>query len=178
MASSVSPSLSLKLEENVVAALAKAEADGADLTPAMAAIAQRLSSATRLNFKEQTSPLGVPWTKSKAAIDRGGLTLVDSGDLFGSIAEEWGADFAKAGPEASGGAAIYAAIYQWGGSIKRKVARKLRGREVGPPKQGVQTVEARPFVGWNDRLRVEVIDILGAHLGQAFGGGPAKAPAT
>jgi phage virion morphogenesis protein len=170
-------SLRLVLAENVVDALAQAAAKGEDLTPAMAAIAQRLGSAIKLNFKEQQSPLGVPWKKSQAALDRGGLTLVDTGDLFGSIGENWGANFAQAGPEASGGAAIYAAIYQWGGRIKRKAARERdKDPEIGPPKQGGITVEARPYVGWNDRLKAEVLDILGAHLGQAFGGGPAQAP--
>jgi phage gpG-like protein len=163
-----SADLAFVIVENVAAKLRQAAAAGNEATPAMAGIARMIWTATRENFINQKTPLGLPWLQSKAAEARGGQTLIETGDLFSSIIPNWSATLAEAGPENSGGAAVYARIYQWGGVIKRKAARKLLRGEYGPPKQGRVTVVARPYVGWNDRMRRDAHSILAHHLAKAF----------
>jgi phage virion morphogenesis protein len=157
--------MTLKIEENVSASLRKAAAAGADVTPSMAAIAGLIGRATKLNFRSQSDPLGVPWKASQRVRDNGGLMLVLSGDLFGSIREAWGGKFAEAGPEASGGAAIYAAVHQWGARIAAKVSKALKTPR-GPRKAVV--IPARPYVGWNEVMKGDAHDILAGHIQKAF----------
>lgn len=128
-----------------------------DLTPVMRPIAGMLAFETRDNFRKQASPLGVPWLQSQRAREQGGLTLVDSGDLFGSIREAWGPDFASAGPEASGGAAVYAAVHQWGARIVAKVKKALN-TPFGP--RGAVTIPARPYVGWNPTMIADAYETI------------------
>lgn len=157
--------LDIQISENVSAALHNAEQLGGDLTSAMAEIARSLVTATKFRFREQRGPDGVPWIPSKRALDEGGLTLIDSGDLFGSIKEDWGKDYAAAGPEASGGAAIYAAVHQWGARITASVAKALK-TPFGP--RGAVNIPARPYLGWNAESEAAVLDILADHLQRAF----------
>ena len=88
-------------------ALAKA---GKDATPAMAEIAGMMQGAILENFEGEHDPQGVPWQPSQRVLREGGQTLQLSRDLMSSIIPAWGEDFAAAGPEASGGAAIYAPV--------------------------------------------------------------------
>lgn len=158
------------VSENVTAAFERAIRAAGDLTPAMGRIAGELVTETKLNFAAERSPLGVPWKKSKRAIEEGGQTLVDRGFLVGSIKPAWGPNFAAAGPESSGASAIYAAIHQFGGKIGAKTKRALK-TPFGP--RGSVTLPARPYLGWNEPSERRVITILGDHIRAALAGGAA-----
>jgi len=155
----------IEISENVTRALARAQEAATDLTPAMAEIARSLATQTRFRFRNQRGPDGVPWKQSQRARDEGGLTLVDSGDLFSSIAANWGKDFAEAGPEASGGAAIYAAVHQWGARIAAKTAKALK-TPFGPPSS--VNIPARPYLGFNQESEDSIVAILSDHVKRAF----------
>jgi len=164
--------LEIIISENVSQKLDELAAFASDMSRPNAEIASYLATQTRINFKNQSSPLGVPWKPSKRAVAEGGLTLLDRGDLFGSIKADWGKDYAAAGPEASGGAAIYAAIHQWGGKIKAKAGRALK-TPFGA--FGSVTIPARPYLGWNETMEARAVSILSAHISAVFGG---PAPTT
>lgn len=177
--------LDVEISENVTAALDQALAATGDMTPAMGEIARFLATQTRLRFREQRDPLGVPWKPSLRVtgyVDAdgnrvegdGGETLTLSGDLRRSIKEDWGADYAAAGPEASGGAAVYAKIHQFGGTIRPK--RQADGtphvmtRSLNTPfgRFASVTIPARPYLGWNDESEAGVLDILADHVRETF----------
>jgi phage gpG-like protein len=176
--------ITIAVDENVTQALRKLATLGGDLTPQMAQIAQFLSAETRLNFVNQASPLGVPWAiTERKKLDPEASILRLKGDLSGSIAEDFGADFAAAGPEKSSGAGVYAAKHQFGfdgtvsvpaherGEHQRKgvtvKAHKVKGFSFS-----LKTV-ARPYLGFNDRMKARVLEILAQpflRLGAADGG--------
>lgn len=160
----------IRIIDDLTVALDRTVAFAGDMTPAMAEIANFQATQTRLRFREQASPLGVPWLQSERAKKEGGLTLVDRGDLFGSIKSAWGRLVAQAGPEASGGAAIYAAVHQWGARIVAGAKRALK-TPFGP--RGAVTIPARPYVGWNDFMIDRAVDILRDHALRSIGGAAA-----
>jgi phage virion morphogenesis protein len=160
--------ISLELEENISAALGRTIAAGADLTPAMQDIANHLALTTSKRFEDERGPDGKPWKPSKRVLDNPGeKTLQLSGDLKNSIRPDWDRDYAAAGPEASGGAAIYAAIHQLGGTIRPKVKKALSfgGRIVASV-----TIPAREYLGFDEVNRRTIVEILREHLGDALGG--------
>jgi phage virion morphogenesis protein len=162
--------LNIALEENVSEALARGVAAGADLTPAMKEIASFLATQTSLRFETETGPGGKPWKPSERARSEGGQTLTMRGDLRNSIRPDWGADFAAAGPERSGGAAIYAKIHQFGGTIVPRVKKAL---SFGGRILAKVLIPARPYLGFEADDPQEIAGILIRHLRGAFGGGAA-----
>ncbi len=156
-----------EIRENVSAVLAQAIASTEDMTPVMGEAARFMAAESKFNFRQQASPLGVPWKQSQRAAQEGGLTLVLSGDLFGSIKEDWGSDFAAAGPEASGGAAIYAKIHQLGGTIKASAGKSLN-TPFGP--RGSVTIPARPYLGYNERMGAGLRTIFLDQIQRVFAG--------
>lgn len=155
----------ISVSQNVTVALQSAIDAAIDLTPVMGDIAGHLADTMRDRFETSTTPDGVPWVPSQRVKDHGGKTLVLSGDLMNSITEDWGADYAAAGPEASGGAAIYAKIHQTGGTIRAKAKKALSfaGRIVAAVR-----IPARPYAGWNDTNSAYVVDTIGDALMRAF----------
>lgn len=149
------------------AVLARLAAFAGDMTSVMRPIAGILANETRFNFRRQSSPLGVPWQPSQRALEQGGQTLIDRGDLLGSIRESFGSDFAQAGPEASGAAAIYAAVHQWGARIAAQVGKALR-TPFGP--RAAVTIPARSYVGWNDRMIETVLGVITRKIAELGGG--------
>lgn len=165
--------VAIEIDDGLTAQLQRAIAAGIDLSPAMGDIAGHMADRSRESFETSRSPLGLPWKPSRRAIEEGGKTLVDRGDLVGSIRENWGADFAEAGPERSGGAAVYAAIHQFGGTIVPRLAQALSfaGRIVAKV-----VIPAREYLGWAPQDNEYAIDTIAAHLARAFGtGGEASA---
>jgi phage virion morphogenesis protein len=156
-----------EIKENLTAALQRGIDAGSDFTPAMMEIANHLSTATRLRFEREQAPDGSPWKPSRRALEEGGQTLTMKGDLKGSIAPDWGRDFAAAGPERSGGAAIYAAIHQFGGIIVPRVKRAL---SFGGRIFAKIIMPARPYLGFDDIDRSVIPEILSDHLRSAFKG--------
>lgn len=158
----------IELEGDLGAHLGRLIAAGADLTPAMKEIAVHLETATRRRFETESGPDGKPWKPSQRVIEQGGQTLSLTGDLKSSIGSAFGRDFAEAGPERSFGAAVYAAIHQFGGRIaaKNKKALSFGGRMVA-----AVTMPARPYVGFGPSDPDAFSDILRDHFRGAFVGG-------
>jgi phage virion morphogenesis protein len=161
----------IEIDDRLTEALNRALAAAEDLSVPMSEIAGYGEMSTKLRFRDQKAPDGTPWTPSKRARDEGGLTLVLSGDLRSSIGSESGSDFAEWGPERSFGAAVYAAIHQWGGTIRPR--GKAAGgsdalRTPAGPRAAV-TLSARPYLGLSAEDRDEIGDVLIRHLNTAFG---------
>lgn len=174
--------IDITIREDVTVAIARLVAAGGDLTPVMGDIAGHLADTTRERFETSTGPDGVPWKPSRRVLgldgsrsgfgpfQLSGKTLVLTGDLMNSIAENWGADFAEAGPERSGGAGVYALIHQEGGTIRPKKAGAL---SFGGRILASVTIPARPYVGFNDVNADYVVGSIGDHLLAAFAESPA-----
>lgn len=160
--------IDLQLEENISAALGRAIAAGADLTPAMQDIANHLAASSQLRFEREAAPDGKPWKPSKRVTDNPGeKTLSLSRDLRNSIRADWGADYAAAGPERSGGAAIYAKIHQFGGTI---VPKKGKALSFGGGLFAKVVMPARPYLGFDDTDVATIGKMIGDHIGSALGG--------
>jgi phage virion morphogenesis protein len=163
----------ISVREDVTATLARLTAAGADLTPAMRDIAGHLADETRERFEEGRDPQGVPWKPSRRVLGLDGSkegygphqvdskTLILSGDLLSSITEEWGSNYAAVGPEASGGAAVYAAIHQTGGTItpKRGAALSFGGMLLASV-----TIPKREYLGFTDGDADYTMGVLIRHL--------------
>lgn len=93
--------------------------------PMMKGIAEELHNATKDNFHNEAWGSS-RWPKSKAAAERKGKTLYDTGELYDSITTKTGPRFARIGSNMK-----YAAIHHMGGQAGR--GRKL-------------TLPARPYL--------------------------------
>ena len=132
-----------------------------DFTPVMGAIADTMRSNAVLNFESETAPDGARWKPSQRAIEDGGLTLTDTGQLRQSITAASDATSAIAGTNL-----VYAAIDQFGGPSRGR--QSARSQNV--PKARV--MPARPFMGFGDEDVVEIGRMLEDHLDRAMNGGP------
>lgn len=186
----------ITIREDVTAALNRLAAAGSDLTRPMKDIAGHLADETRERFETGRDPSGRPWKPSRRVLGldgskdgkdgrshgphrQDGQTLVDTGDLLASIREDWGSDYAAAGPEASGGAAVYAKIHQFGGKI---TPRDREGKDGARPALKVGgrylasvTIPARPYLGFTDADADYVVEALAEHLAAVIGGDEAGA---
>lgn len=135
-----------------LAALAAANGDLSDL---MDGLGLYLESSTIERFDTETAPDGSGWTPSRRAREQGGKTLTDSARLKLSISHRSSATDAEVGTNV-----IYAAIHQYGGTIRPKNGEFLtfalpgglglrRVREVIMP--------ARPFLGISDEDEQELL---------------------
>lgn len=89
-----------------------------------------LATSTQDRFDSGTAPDGSNWPSSASANKRGGKTLVDSGDLVGSITHQPTKDYVDVGTNK-----VYAAIHQFGGKTGRG---------------GATSIVERPFLGISD----------------------------
>lgn len=194
--------LSIALDDRAVTdRLAALAASGADLTRPMGEISAYLLARIGLRFRSETAPDGVPWIKSQRVLGLtgkafgpnrpSGQTLTDKGDLRGSMREDHGRDYAAAGPEASGGAAVYALAHQTGfkGSVTvpsftrtvtQRFGQKLDEATTETVKSYARQMNlpAREYLGFADEDGVEVLDILGEHMAAALAGGAAPGGAA
>jgi phage virion morphogenesis protein len=134
---------------------------GTNMAPIMADIAALGENATRLRFRTETGPDGTRWKPSLRARITGGRTLTKDGHLADSISSgssnttaEWGVN------------RIYAAIHQFGGTIRPKKAKYLRFRLAGGGYASVKQVvmPPRPFLGVSDDDREDILDIIAARI--------------
>ena len=163
--------INIDVSENVTAALDRAIAFGDDLTPAMKAISQMMVSFSQFNFLKQSNPQDVPWKRRvphPGKVDFPHPILQKSGDLFDSLREDYSATHAAAGPEASGGAAIYARIHQLGGTIRPRADNKKNALNTPFGLLKSVTIPARAYLGWNDRMSGRAVDILEAFIRGVF----------
>jgi phage virion morphogenesis protein len=117
-----------------------------DLTPLMTFIGEALLQTTQARFDTGTGPDGAPWKPSRRATNEGGQTLVDSTRLLKSINYQAGAQAVSIGTNV-----LYAAIHQFGGTIRPKTAKALTfvasGRRITV---GAVNMPARPFLGLSE----------------------------
>ncbi|MBZ6377380.1 MULTISPECIES: phage virion morphogenesis protein [Pacificimonas] len=171
MAEAASIDLDLK---DVVGDLARLATRLEDPSPVMAEIAQHLELTTQRRFEKERAPDGSTWIPSRRAQVEGGRTLTKTGALLRAIRSESGRDFAAVGVGRSGGPGVYAAVHQFGATIKAKTAKGLRfsvptagGKRESIVVQSV-TVPARPFLGLSTGDRSAVRGILQDYLEAAL----------
>lgn len=162
---------------------------GIELQPTLRAIGAALVRSTLQRFEYQRSPAGVPWKRSKRAIEQNGQTLVDSGRLRTSITfRALGNDAVEVGTNV-----VYAAIHQFGGPIDfaartgtlrfqgGRFARQRRRKDgtLRPPTSKQRDVNAsfgarrlnmpaRPYLGLDDNDREDIAEIVARHLRRAL----------
>lgn len=103
-------------------------------------IGQILVTSTVDRFERGVGPDGVPWRPSARASREGGVTLVDTARLRGSIAHRASADGVEVGTNV-----VYAAIHQFG------------SRAGGKPRN----IPARPYLGVDDDDREAIREAVG-----------------
>lgn len=139
-----------------------------DLTPVFKNIGEHVQAATIDRFAEQKSPDGVPWKPLLpiyAATKKGPGILRETGQMA-QIVYQVAEDMLQVGTNA-----IYAAVHQFGATIKPKTKQALAfllgGQEVVVASV---TVPARPFLGLTAEDRLEISDLVEDYLDAAAGG--------
>lgn len=165
----------LAVDDTLTPAITRALAAAHDFTPALAAIAASLRTGTEARFRAETGPDGVAWLPSQRVREKGGKTLQLRGlrgGLLGRLLGSAGHDGTSAW---IGTNLVYAAIHQFGGTI-RAIPKSKGGKGALKTPHGPRasvTMPARPFLGFGEAERREIHDILGRHLRAAFEGGAA-----
>lgn len=139
-------------------ALAAAE----DLSPAMDEIGGHLVAAVQRRFELGRGPDGKPWKPSRRVEESQGVarTLVDNGDLSRFWSHRPHADSVEVGSSV-----IYAAIHQFGGTIRAKKGKALAfGSGAGKVLRKSVTIPARPFLGLDADDEAEIAAILRDHI--------------
>ena len=121
----------------------------------MDSIGAAIEGSTIRRFDQQKGPDGAPWKPSIRARQQGGKTLIDRGRLRQSITHQASATQAQIGTNL-----IYAAIQQFGGTIRAKAggALKFRLPGIGWRQVASVTLPARPFLGISEDDRIEIAD--------------------
>lgn len=134
---------------------------GGDPQPLLADIAFLGENSTRARFRSQTGPDGARWKPSLRAQLTGGKTLTRDGHLGDSVGSYVNDKSAVWGVNR-----LYAAIHQFGGTIRAKGARGLRFAIPGIGWRTVPQVSipARPFLGLSDSDRQDILDLVNDHL--------------
>lgn len=147
MAASVSLSVSgLKAVERFIDALV---AKGADTAVLMERIGIVGENSVADNFEGEHAPDGTPWKPSLRARVTGGKTLTD---LNTSIESQATADSVAVGSNM-----VYAAIHQFGGTIRgNPTLRFALPGGLGFRSVASVTIPARPFLGWSADALEEV----------------------
>jgi phage virion morphogenesis protein len=127
-----------------------------DLHDTLDQIGSRLVLGTERRFEGEVGPDGKSWKKSRRA-EEGGRTLTDTARLVQSITHKVAGKSVMVGTNL-----IYAAIHQFGGTIRPRRGKYLRFRSGGryAQKQSV-TLPARPFLGINasdEKAIAKIID--------------------
>ena len=160
-------------DDEISAALARLSASLADMRPAMMDIGEALLRTTLQRFDEGVSPDGVPWApkspvtlRAYAAKGYGSPErplFGPSGTLSSGFAYEaspYSLIFGTTAPSKD-----YAATMQFG-AVQGSFGRTKRN---GPIPWG--NIPARPFLGFSDGDRENILDILNEYLESAATGG-------
>lgn len=145
----------------------------------MKRIASDMASTIRMNFRNETTPDGVPWEKSNRAIKESGKTLQDTGRLRNSITYKYTGTRAAAGTNVKYARSMHFGIKK-GTYGKREVTQKVnaftrnrkgktenvkshtRKREIELP---WGTVTGRKFVGITDVKKQRYLRYILDHIG-------------
>lgn len=174
--------LTIKVNSAQVQAMLDKVAERAkNMTPLMRQIAATMKDSVEENFATEGVSIGTPWKKSQRAIKQGGKTLQDTGRLAASISAK------STNTEAIVGTNVeYAAIHQFGGSIKQGARSNLytQNRRKRNTKKGRRgqfakgttggkgytygerniKIPARPFLGITDSGMETIKKLTGEYL--------------
>ncbi|MEQ8747350.1 phage virion morphogenesis protein [Pyruvatibacter sp.] len=144
-------------------AMADTRARLGDLSAPLDEIGSYLEDRTLERFETGQAPDGTPWLPSQRAVAEGGQTLVDKGHLRDSMNPQVEGDSVVIGSNRP-----YAAIHQFGGTIRAKSGGKLRFELPGGGVVFTDKVDipARPFLGVNEDDLDEIETILANFLSQ------------
>lgn len=132
------PSVTVQ-SEVVISALNSVLAAGSNLKPATQRVAQRWKGLSLLSFRTSKDPHGKPW---KPVLRAGGQPLVDTGRLRNSLTTRATGLTAEVGTNV-----LYAAVHQFGATIKPVKAKALRFQLNGQWFTRKQVkIPARPFL--------------------------------
>lgn len=150
----VAVQMQIRGEDKIARMLGQLHRRMGDLSPLMERIGSVLEESVLHRFETTTGPDGARWSPSIRAREKGGKTLTDSGRLKLSINYR-----ASSSSVAVGTNVIYAAIHQFGGTIRPKSAKRLTFRLPGG--LGVRSVAqvimpGRPFLGFDADDREEI----------------------
>lgn len=145
----------------VSAALSRLALDSADKVSLFNEIGINLTENARLRFSDEVSPDLIPWKPSKRAINQGGKTLRDTGNLLASITHEVLSDGVAYGTNVP-----YATTLHFGATIKASGSEYLTFRVPGGgwAKKREVEIPARPFIGLDTEDKQMVVDLIGAFL--------------
>jgi phage virion morphogenesis protein len=144
---------------------------GSDLTPLMRSIGAQLRQHVDERFEDERGPQGLPWPKSLRARLEKGQTLSMTGRLRQSITFRASRSAVEIGTNVQ-----YAAVHQFGATIRAKTQKGLRFRlpgGLGWRRARQVTIPARPFLGLDAQDRAEIGHIIRRHLARAALGGGA-----
>lgn len=133
-------------------------------------MAEALVSSSQYRFQTETAPDGSQWTPSARAEAEGGRTLTDKGHMRDSITYNMlGETVAEIGSNM-----IYAAIHQFGGTIKPVNGSALKFKIPGVGFVTVKSVSIpqRPYLGMSDSDQATLADITTRRMAAAFEGRP------
>lgn len=147
-------------EDAIQNALEALVSEVADLTPVMDKIGGYLVASVQRRFEISMGPEQSSWRPSIRARSEEGQTLKQSG----ALATFW-SHRAKADGVEVGTSVPYAAIHQFGGTIRAKKAKALHFMIGGEHviRKSV-TIPARPFLGINAEDEDAILDIFRDHL--------------
>lgn len=135
--------------------------------PVMRAIGTGLVKGTQRRFREQKGPDGASWTALNpdyAAGKRNTRILTESGRLSKSVTADPGRSEVRVGTNL-----IYAAIHQFGGTIKPvkgdRLIFSIGGRTVGARSV---TIPARPYLGVDADDRAMITRVIERFLNRAL----------
>lgn len=122
-----------------------------------------LEASVRSRFDRGVGPGGIPWPISHRAAAQGGKTLVDKGNLEGSLRFEVRPGELEIGFDGMGASSKYARTHQFGAEIEvlvdGEVARKV-------------TIPARPMLGIDEDDRRDMREVAIEHLRSLTNGRP------
>lgn len=125
-----------------------------------------LESSTRRRFDTGTGPGGIPWPVSRRVLEQGGKTLVDRGNLEGSLRYETRPGALEVGFDGVGASSKHAKTHQFGAIIKPVNASSLRFRLADGSFRFAQevTIPARPMLGVDDDDKRDMKELAIEHL--------------
>lgn len=166
-------------DQGIAAALARLNLlTAGKARPAMAEIGRVLKASTQLRFRAQQGPDGQAWIPSNRASIESGQTLRLSGRLRNSITFQVGEREVVVGTNV-----VYAAVHQFGrreiATVQEHTRRVTQafGRKLNFPVFATVRAHARlaftprrPFLGFSQEDRADILDLLSEHLRRLAGG--------
>jgi phage virion morphogenesis protein len=119
-------------------------------------LGEMLVSSTQQRFEDEQAPDGSKWKSSRRARATGGITLTDTAELKNSIGYS-----ATSTGVSVGSNKIYAAIHQYGGTIKAKNGKlKFKLPNGGFAQVDKVDIPQREFLGISDEDKEEAQEII------------------